>query len=298
MKTQVSQPAAFALAGELREARITRGVMQSELASMIDIGASTLCKFERGNSIPSDVTLALILGALRTPPDTYERMMRLVRQAREPDFVDYTGHYEHVVCTAYEQRARHVLDWTPALIPEVLQTPRYAQALHAAGLLNTDRLNRGALIRSTWRHALGDDSRAKYTFLISDAATRPDGYTEEIRRAQIHRLATLARHPQVTVRFVATQACPPGLIEPFTLYELRTGMRAVAVRHHRGAVFLTSGAAVATYQDTAQSLRRRAVDHTSPSSKPRSARPVLPSDDAPAGPSSLPLAKPTLVPKP
>jgi uncharacterized protein DUF5753 len=58
------------------------------------------------------------------------------------------------------------------------------------------------------------------------------------------------------VRLVPAADCPPGLVEPFTLYEHRSGAFAVAVRHHQGAVFLTNEVTVANYKKTAQSLQR------------------------------------------
>ena len=260
------RPAVIALAGGLREARNDRGIGLRRLADMIGIYPAVLSSFELGHRAPQDTIVAHILGVLRAPQHVREHLIDLARRSHDHDLIDRTGRAENYLRTAFEQRATRVTEWAPTLIPEALQTAEYAQALRDTGLLDPEAADAGCLLRAARQLALTDEPGPPHTFLIGEAATRPDACTPDVLRDQIDQLCTWTGNPRIAVRIVPAADCPPGLVEPFTLYEHRADAIAVAVAlsHHHGAVYSTHQAALTTYQKAARSLKRHATENAWP----------------------------------
>ncbi len=259
------RPAVIALAGGLREARNERGIGLRRLADMIGIYPAVLSSFELGQRAPQDTIVAHILGVLRAPQDVREHLIDLARRSRDRDLIDRTGRAENYLHTAFEQRSARVTEWAPTLIPETLQTAEYARALRETGLLAPEAADAGCLLRTARQLALSNKPGALHTFLIGEAATRPDACTPNVLRDQFDQLRTWTRRPRIAVRFVPAADCPPGLVEPFTLYEHRAGALAVALRHHHGvAVYSTHQAALTTYEKAARALQRHARENAWP----------------------------------
>ncbi|MFI5587218.1 Scr1 family TA system antitoxin-like transcriptional regulator [Amycolatopsis sp. NPDC051758] len=257
-------PALIVLASGLREARTRRGIKLRRLADMVDLHPGVLSAFELGRRVPPDTTVAHILGVLRSPNTVREQLVDLARRAHERDFIDHTGRDEDLLRATYEQRATHVTEWSPSLIPQALQTVDYAHALRETNLLDPDTADMRSLARTVQQLSALNEPGPRHTFLIGEAATRTEASSPTMLRDQLDAVTTMTRHPRMSVRLVPAIDCPPGLVEPFTLYEDRAGAFAVAVRHHQGAVFLTHDAALATYKKTAKSLQRRATDNAWP----------------------------------
>ncbi|MEU8631611.1 Scr1 family TA system antitoxin-like transcriptional regulator [Amycolatopsis sp. NPDC048633] len=262
MTDRVPRPAVIALAGGLRDARNRRGVGLRRLADMVNLRPGVLSSFELGNRTPPDTTVAHILGVLRSPTTVCDQLVDLARRARERDFIDHTGHAENLLRAAYEQRSTQVFDWSPTLFPEALQTVEYARALRDTGLVDVGTsANRRSLALTVQELTSPSGTEPRRTYLIGEAATRPDSSSAGEFSAQLDAVIALTRHPHMSIRLVPSAVCPPGLVERFTLYENRAGAFAVAVPHHRGAVFLTHGDTVTAYKKTAKSLQRRATDN-------------------------------------
>ncbi|ADJ41840.1 XRE family transcriptional regulator [Amycolatopsis mediterranei S699] len=259
------RPAVIALAGGLREARNERGIGLRRLAAMVDLHHAVLSSFELGQRAPQDTIVAHILGVLRTPQDVRDHLIDLARRSHDRDLIDRTGRAENYLRTAFEQRSSRVTEWSPSLIPDVLQTAEYAGALRDTGLLAPEVTDVGCLLRTACQLALSDKPGPLYTFLIGEAATRPDACTPDVLRDQLDQLRTWTRRPRVAVRLVPAADCPPGLVGPFTFYEHRAGALAVALRHHHGgAAYSTDQAVLTTYKETVRALQRRATENAWP----------------------------------
>jgi transcriptional regulator with XRE-family HTH domain len=254
------RPALIALAGGLRDARTQRGVGLRRLADMVDLHPSVLSAFELGKRVPLDTTVAHILGVLRSPNTVRDQLVDLAHRANDPDLVTHDKRGEDFLRSAYERRAEHVFEWSPMLVPEALQTVDYARALQASSPVDIDAAHTRSLVRTVEELASPDASKTRYTFLIGEAATLTAACSTGRLRTQMDAAIALTGHRRVSVRLVLTADCPPGLLEPFTLYEDNVGAFAIAVRHHQGAVFITHEAALTTYKKTARSLERRATE--------------------------------------
>jgi hypothetical protein len=232
---------------------------------MVYLRHTLLSSFELAQRTPPSTTVARILGVLRSPNEVCDQLIDLAGRTHDHDLIDHTGRNDHLLRTAYEQQSTCVTEWSPSLIPEALRTAEYARALRDTGLLAPESADVGCLLRTARQLALPDKTGPQYTFLIGEGATRPDTCAPDVLHDQLDQLRTWTRKPRIAVRLVPAAVCPPGLVEPFTLYERRAGALAVALRyHHGGAVYFTHQAALTTYKKAAQALQRHATENARP----------------------------------
>jgi transcriptional regulator with XRE-family HTH domain len=257
----VTRPAVIAVASGLRAARNKRGLSLRKLADMTKTPPAVLSALETGKRPPNAARVAYLLGVLRVPAAACEQLTDLADHAGDIDYLDPTGRDETLLRTAFEQRSTQVCEWSPTLFPKALRSDGYTRALQKSGLLSSGTTI-DDLVPAADRAYLAAESL--HTFLIGEATTRPHACSPDVLRDQIEEATLVAALLHVSVRLVPESVCPPGLVESFTLYEDRAGAFAVAVQHHRGAVYFTSHATVAAYAKAAAKLRRVATESLRP----------------------------------
>ncbi|WP_370964840.1 Scr1 family TA system antitoxin-like transcriptional regulator [Amycolatopsis sp. cg9] len=269
MTRVVPRPANVIVGAGLVEAREARNLSLRNVAKRAKISPGALSYYEWGGSAPSVATAAMLLGILEAPVAVRNHLLDLVARAQERNFVACTERELHLLRTGYEQLAFRVCEWSPTLFPSALRTSTYAQALHESRLLSFDITPRSIIPGKRVRapddnqrgRAFRRETEPRRTFLIGEAATRPDACTSDVLRDQIEEVGMLQSLLDVSVDFVPASACAPGLVEPFTLYEDQQRAIAAAVPHRNGAIFFTDPETVKRYQKAAQHLRSSVVNH-------------------------------------
>ncbi len=252
----VQPPATVAVGLALRTLRITRRVSIRQLANRLGLRAQDLSSWETGKRIPEITAVAQLLGGLRADRATTERILNHARHAADPAFVDAHPRDHATLAWHYEHLATHVLTWAPTLIPDLLRTPGHDLHLLNHLFADTGHADAQSLVDATRRNDLADQNR-QYTFLVGDTALR--ACPSQLRAEQIGHLRRLAIRPNIALRVVPAEVCPPGLISPFTLYSDDKIALVAAVHHHRASTYLADSDTLAAYQRTALNLHRHAV---------------------------------------
>ncbi len=198
--------------------------------------------------------VAYLLGIIGASEATLNQLIDIADRVDDADFFDPTGRDESVLRDGFEQLSTQVFEWSPTLFPKRLRSAGYSKAIQESGLPNLGTTV-GDLVPVTARVCSADGSEPLYTFLLGEAATRPDAFSPSVLCDQIEEVATASKLLRISVGLVPASFCPPGLVEPFTLYEDDADAFGVAIQHHRGAAFLTSQASVKAYAETAKWLR-------------------------------------------
>jgi transcriptional regulator with XRE-family HTH domain len=259
----IPSPALIAIAAGLRTARAQRGISTRKLGRMTSTTASALSDFEHGKRRPESTKVAYILGMLQAPAATYDQLVDLADRVDDLDLLDPTGRDETLLRTELEQLSTHVFEWSPALFPTTLRSAAYTRALQETGLLATDITPRGFVAAPT-QEDTATGWEPLHTILIGEAATRPDVCPPDVLHDQIEEMTAVTNLLHIPVRLVPASACPPGLVEPFTLYENYAGPFAVSVQHHPGTVYSTNPATVARYNKILTTLRHGATERLQP----------------------------------
>jgi transcriptional regulator with XRE-family HTH domain len=206
----VVSPSAFLL-GELRRARSSAGLSQEDLGKTINYSGSQVSAVENGQRPPTRDYLVAIDGALHTG-GLFERMQsNLANFDQAPIwFRDWL---------VIEREATLIRWFEPLIVPGLLQTRAYAQALIVgSGMVDSSEVDQLVSARMD-RRALIESPRPPTLIAILDEGVlrRPIG-SSELMAEQCSHLVEAAQLSHVQIHIVpASTGVFAGLGGPFTL---------------------------------------------------------------------------------
>jgi transcriptional regulator with XRE-family HTH domain len=257
-----ANPRSRALASALRRARIAAGFGVREVARSLDMSHTTISQWETGKRVPSLADLTAMLTAIGVAGEHQETILALARDLPSPYRRTSGGaglppYLEGVM--ECERTAAEVIEWSPLVIPDLLQTAEYA----AAVIGDDDTLTRAEVqarveLRLSRRPALAD--RGEYTALLGEWALRQRVGGPSVLVEALKRLVKPRETSPVTVRVVPIgTGWHPGLDGPFTLYNFADAASIVYWPHHRGGQFGYDDADVTAYKVASAVIRRTAL---------------------------------------
>lgn len=233
-----------------------------DIGNQIGISYSVISYWETGNRVPRVEDVATFLAALGVIGEQRESILDLARHAGDTDWLasgvpgvsqGWTGVME---C---ERSASTITDWSPWLIPGLLQTTDYARAI----LGGNDRDPEAELrvtLRAGRRDALTRENPATLVALIGEPAIRQRISDQQTGVAQLKYLLTAADSSNVTVQIIPIgDGYHPGLVGPFTLYQFLAAPPIVHIEHHRSSAFLYDSEDVTAFEAAAEEVRREAM---------------------------------------
>ncbi len=154
---------------------------------------------------------------------------------------------------ALEQAASDIFIYDPQHIPDLLQTPQYAQA----SVARNPSFQADSELRLS-RQQLLSKRQARLTALISEAALRQAHGDPEVVRLQLRALANVGGR---TVVYVLPSRCVPPSSGPATILRFATvpGLGAVYLPGLSGGVCLTGQQDIASHTKAFEQLRTSAL---------------------------------------
>ncbi|TDC47872.1 XRE family transcriptional regulator [Micromonospora sp. KC207] len=186
---------------------------------------SKLSRIELGQSRPDLADVLDLLDVYRVASDERDALIVIARDAATGRgwWKTLGGMGERQRAYAeLEAGAATVVEYQPAVVPGLLQTPAYARLrLGVARLLHPDvDVEADVRARLVRQEVLNRPEPPRYTALLELAACDPGGVPDGIWREQLRHLVNMAGKSNVTVRVV-----PPGVtaggahpLTPFTRY--------------------------------------------------------------------------------
>ncbi|RSO05766.1 XRE family transcriptional regulator [Streptomyces sp. WAC 05379] len=186
----------------LRQAREERGMTQLEAAQELNWSLSKINRIEQGTfgTSVTDLRAMLALYDISDPVRTAE----LEEAARGSKGQVWWSEYRDLMdgrletYLSYEQAADELRAYHPVLIPRLLQTREYAQALHAPRS-GRERGQRLAELLMARQEIVLERSEIRLFFVVDEAALRRQIGSREVMRTQLHYLTEASRLPQVDV---------------------------------------------------------------------------------------------------
>ncbi|RKT90093.1 Helix-turn-helix domain-containing protein [Saccharopolyspora antimicrobica] len=264
MPATAGTPRARALSAALREARLTNGMGSRELARHLELSHTQISHWENGHRVPNVENVAMILTALRISPRERERILDLARNVAEPNWltVGMNGIPQQLAgVVECERSASSIVEWSPMVIPGLLQTSDYTRAIkEAAGLPQTD-VELRVMLNVSRREVLTRRSPVSFHALIGEAGLYepigPDGVVLD----QLRHLAEMAKRPNVLVQLMPQGiGWHPGWAGPFVVYEFLDASPVVHFEHHSSGAFIPTEHDVAEYRKAVERLREIAID--------------------------------------
>jgi transcriptional regulator with XRE-family HTH domain len=205
----VVSPSAFLL-GELRRARSSAGLSQEDLGKTINYSGSQVSAVENGQRPPTRDYLVAIDGALHTG-GLFERL-----QSNLANFDQAPVWFRDWL--VIEREATMIRWFEPLVVPGILQTKDYAQAIIAgSGLIDFDEIDQRVAARLDRRPLLTQPRPPTLIAIMDDAVLRRPIGGDDVMSEQLDLLADFGRRPHVHVHVVPADAgAYGGLGGPFT----------------------------------------------------------------------------------
>jgi transcriptional regulator with XRE-family HTH domain len=256
-------PRARALVSALRSIRQQYGITSRDLSRRMGFSHAFVSHWETGRRVPSPDEVAALLGELRVTGPERDRIMRLATDAAESGWPGVVGLPGHIVkALDCERWADEVVEWAPALIPELLQTPEYARATFD-GASHVEAESR-ALLRGGRREVVDHGiAPVRFAALISETALREPIGSARVMVDQLGQLAESAQRPNISIQIVPTLiGWHPGLAGAFTMYHFAESPEILYFPHYGSGVFCTESDHVLQHHRALDTLRDKALSES------------------------------------
>lgn len=211
------------LASELRRLRERAGLTTEEAAAQLGQGWSRfkVGNIERAKTKPTIAGITAMLDLYGVDSATRAALIELAKNAwRRGWWTDYSDVFKGSY-VALEDDAARIDEWSPQVVPGLLQTDEYAREIIRAGQRGDEAgIQRRVQARMARKALLSrkDPAAPVLTAVLDEAALRRPIGGREVMRAQLHALLDAAERPNVTIRVlpfeVGTHA---GLDGPFII---------------------------------------------------------------------------------
>ncbi|MEV5718671.1 Scr1 family TA system antitoxin-like transcriptional regulator [Amycolatopsis mediterranei] len=263
MKPTSSSPGSRALSASLREVREARKFGLRELARALEVDPRLLSQWELGIRVPPIEEVARILGYLRVDRAVTNRILALAQHVKDPNWLDSNPSDLPAALTGVmqcERSASLITNWSPLIIPGLLQTPDYARALLAASEIKVEDVDARLTARLKRQRILSGCEPVRLKVIISELAIREVVGEADIMSDQIDHLLSLAVTSNISVRIVpADVGYHQGKLGMFTLYDFPSDPSIVLIEHHHASAFLNELDAIAAYRKLVKLLSGKAL---------------------------------------
>lgn len=211
------------VASELRRLREQAGLSAEQAAAHLGEGWSRykVIRLETAKTKPTVTGITAMLDLYGVDSGTRAALIDLAKNAwRRGWWTDYSDVFRGSY-VALEDDAAQIDEWSPQVIPGLLQTDEYARKVIRAGWQGDEAgVQRRVMARMTRKALLGrkDPPAPELTAILDEAVLRRPIGSRDVMRDQLHALLAAARRPNVTIQVlpfeVGTHA---GLDGPFIL---------------------------------------------------------------------------------
>jgi hypothetical protein len=210
----------------LRGARTAANLTQKRAASELSWSTSKLMRIESGATCVTVTDLRALLRLYAISDQV--RIDELIEMARIARYRHWTTYRkiltpEFTVYLGYENAAATIRTFQPIVVPGVLQTEAYAEAIlrlftgHGDEALLQKRLD-ARLTRQ--RLLFGRDPAPEMTFVLDETVLRRRVGSRQVMAAQLDHLMSLALCPNIHMRVLSLDAGEHrGLLGPFVVLE-------------------------------------------------------------------------------
>lgn len=261
MPAPPSSPRVRALATALRRARESRGLSVRAVGKQLGVSHGLVSFWETGKRVPAVEDVLSVLVAIGAIGDEKARILDLARNANSSDQNWLPGGSGGSGISPAlagvldcEATAVAISQWSPMVIPGLLQAPAYTQAMPVD--VETRQARQGIITRG--------ESPVEYVALISQFAIEEAITSRTAHVAQLDYLLNLGARPNVTIQVVRLgQGWHPGFGGPFIIYDFADSPSIVHIEHYSASAFLYEERDVEAYKTASQEVRSRAMDPAS-----------------------------------
>jgi transcriptional regulator with XRE-family HTH domain len=256
------------LGAALKRHREAAGLDQSTAASAILKSITKVSRLESGHVSASPLEVRTLLDRYGVEDaDERSRLEQLARSSNERGWwLDYQeivrpGYADHITL---ETDSTYIRSWEPALVPGLLQTPEYAEAVITSGptFIPSERVTELVKVRQERQKRI-EAGRVHFTAIVWEPAVLSlAAHGPIIRNRQLQRLLDAGERQNVTVQILpqaaSTAAGMSGAFVAFS-FGVEPNVEAVSVRTVANTTVVESPEDLALYVNVFDQLRSAAM---------------------------------------
>lgn len=252
---------ARSLGAELRRCREALGMTMKKVAEAVGWSESKVSRAETGarNVTSEDVATLLQLYAVTGP--LRDRLIAMARTVDEPGWWETAFRglpQDSVALASHEADATRITDWSPLIVPGLLQTMEYTRAYMLSDGIAEQDVGARVMARQRRQEALPN---IQYTAYLGEAVLRQHVGGAVVLAAQLRHLVHASRQPGVTLRVVSSKTdAHSGLIGAFMMLEADPVKPVVHIELRRSGVFFDGSADTYPYAETINQLASLSMD--------------------------------------
>ncbi|SIN08426.1 helix-turn-helix domain-containing protein [Micromonospora cremea] len=214
------------LGAELRQLRRREALTLEQVCDRLGwASTSKLSRIELGQSRPDLADVLDLLDVYEVPAPARDALIVIARDAATSrGWWKTLGEMSERQRTSAELEAgaAQIVEYQPAVVPGLLQTPAYARLRVAAGALLAPEVDVEAEVRARAlrQEVLRRADPPRYTAVLAEAACDPGDLPVPVWREQLRHLAAVSGLAHVTVRLVPGGVAGDGLhpLTPYSCY--------------------------------------------------------------------------------
>ncbi|GAA3627242.1 helix-turn-helix transcriptional regulator [Streptomyces chitinivorans] len=212
------------LGQELRRLREQRGMTAEEVADRLLVSQSKISRLENGRRSISQRDVRDLCGVYEVDDQRIvDSLMQMAKESRQQGWWHAFGDIPYSVYIGLETDAASLRVYEPQVMPGLLQTPRYAEAVVAGALpeASAEDVEKRVQVRLRRQERIHDrKSPLRLWAVIDEAALRRVVGGKQIMRDQLEHLLELSRLPHVTVQVLPFEmGAHPGLNGQYAILE-------------------------------------------------------------------------------
>ncbi|MFJ2111857.1 helix-turn-helix domain-containing protein [Streptomyces sp. NPDC087850] len=259
------------LAIRLKELRERVGLSLADVGTRVEINQGSLSRVENGERGTTPLLVNALLNCYGVEdPAIREDILDLVRADRaqsKPWWRKYSAVLSPTRYDGYltlEANAVSLRSYEPLLLPGLLQTPAYAEALITGMRLDLAPRQIKSLVEvrlERQRERLGGERPAKLWAVVEEGVLIRRIGSPEVMREQLRRLLNIEETPHITVQLLPTTVgAHPGLYGPFVVMGFSDpSSDLVWLENSQNSVYLEAREDVDAYADSFDHLRALAL---------------------------------------
>ncbi|WP_405672618.1 helix-turn-helix domain-containing protein [Streptomyces canus] len=255
------------LGAALRQYRLAAKLDQPQAAEVIASSQARISRLETGHVTARVIEVRLLLEAYGV--EDQEVRLKLEELAKHSKnrgwWLEHAAHLrpDYVDHIALEDDATYIREWQTAMVPGLLQTPAYAEAVVAGGphYIDPERVAQLVKVRMG-RQAKIEEGGASYTAILWEAVVAHPLVDIEIHREQLVAILEISKRKNVTVQVLPFSA---GVLAGYSpsfysfSFDDEPTAEAVAMDNLRGTSVLEGLEDLAAYANAFDLLRSSAL---------------------------------------
>ncbi|MET7393121.1 helix-turn-helix transcriptional regulator [Dactylosporangium sp. NPDC005572] len=228
---------------ELRRLREAAHVTIDQVAETLECSGSKISRIETGQTGVTPRDVRDMLDIYGVDPEYADQLLKIAREARQKGWWQLYGDVLTGAYVGLEAAADHIRSYEALVVPGLLQTEEYAQAMiHAARPdISATEVEKRVRVRMGRQSLLTQDDPIDLWVVLDEAVLRRPVGGRAVMRRQLEHLSQSAAWPNVTLQVLPFSAgAHAGMDGTFTmlLYDESAGQNFVFASNAAGGLFL------------------------------------------------------------